>query len=294
VAAQTPDAPERLDRGRFTIVFFPHDRQLAGSLAARAITTDTFPGLPRPQQRVIVAVAPDQRRFREWAGDAPEWGSAVAFPASRRIVLQGSRAGSDAGDPLSVLRHELAHLALHEFLGDLPPRWFDEGYASYAAREWGREEILATNLALALRGMPSLEELEQSFGRGASAAQSAYALAYRAVAELAQSDRQRGLSLFLAQWRATKSFERALRLAYGMTSADFEKRWNERTRSQYGLLALASNLTVAGLLLLFVLAPLYVARRRRDRRRLERMRQQDAAAESAARQSGLDELLGGP
>jgi len=288
------DAPERLDRGRFIVVFFPRDRQLAGSLAAHAIATDTFPGLPRPQQRVTVAIAPDERRFRTWAGDAPEWGIAVAFPESRRIVLQGSRAGSDAGDPLSVLRHELAHLALHEFLGDLPPRWFDEGYASYAAREWGREEILATNLALALRGMPSLDELEESFGHGASAAQSAYALAYRAVAELARTDPQRGLSLFLAQWRATRSFERALRLAYGMTSAHFEKRWNERTRSQYGLLALASNLTVAGLLLLFVLAPLYVSRRRRDRRRLERMREQDAVAEAAARRSALDELLGGP
>src|SRR5688572_10275207 len=84
---------------------------LAGSLASHAISTDTFPGLPRPVQRVTIAIAPDSRRFREWAGGAPEWGSAVAFPESRRVVLQGRRAGSDAGDPLQVLRHELAHLA---------------------------------------------------------------------------------------------------------------------------------------------------------------------------------------
>jgi peptidase MA superfamily protein len=241
---------------------------------------------------VSVAIAPDQRRFRAWAGDAPEWGSAVAFPDSRRIVLQGRRAGSDAGDPLNVLRHELAHLALHERLGNMPRRWFDEGYASYAAREWGREEVLATNLALAVRGMPTLDELEGSFEGGASAAQSAYALAYRAVAELAQIDRERGLSLFLEYWRTTGSFEKALRQAYGMTSADFEKRWRDRTRSQYGLLALASNLTVVGLMLLFVMTPLYVARIRRNRRRLERMREAEAAAERAAQQSALDELLG--
>src|SRR5206468_1861830 len=127
------------------------DRKLAASLASHAIATDTFPGLPRPSQHVIVAIAPDYRRFREWAGSAaPEWGSALAFPESRRVILQGQRAGSDAGDPLDVLRHELAHLALHEYLGDLPPRWFDEGYASYTANEWGREEVLATNIALAL------------------------------------------------------------------------------------------------------------------------------------------------
>jgi len=294
VVTYSQEAPERLDRGRFTFLFFPQDRLLATSLAAHALATDTFPGLPRPLQRVSIAIAPDQRRFREWAGDAPEWGSAVAFPESRRVVLQGRSAGSDAGDPLNVLRHELAHLALHERLGNMPRRWFDEGYASYAAREWGREEVLATNIALAVRGMPTLDELETSFEGGASAAQSAYALAYRAVAELAQIDRERGLSLFLEYWRTTGSFEKALRQAYGLTSADFEKRWRDRTRSQYGLLALASNLTVVGLMLLFVMAPLYVVRIRRNRRRLERMREAEAAAERAAQQSALDDLLGGP
>jgi hypothetical protein len=285
------DAPLRLDRGRFVFLFFPRDQQLATSLAASALATDTFPGLPRPQQRVVIAIAPDKRRFREWAGaSAPEWGSAIAFPDSRRIVMQGQRAGSDAGDPGAVLRHELAHVALHESLGSLPSRWFDEGYASYAAGEWGRDEVLMTNIALALRGMPTLDELEESFGGGETAAQSAYALAYRAVADLAQIDREHGLALFLGYWRATNSFERAMRQAYGMTVADFERSWRQRTRRQYGALALVSNLTMAGLLLLFVLAPLYVARRRRDRRRLERMKEADEAAERAAR-TAVDDLL---
>ena len=289
---QAQDAPERLDRGRFTFLFFAHDRQLANSLAEYALATDTFPGLPRPKQRTIIAIAPDKRRFREWAGGAPEWGSAIAFPESRRIVLQGQRAGSDAGDPLSVLRHELAHLALHEYLGELPSRWFDEGYASYSAGEWGREEVLMTNMALALRGMPTLDELEESFGGGASTAQSAYALAYRAVADMAQMDRTHGLTLFLRYWREAGRFERAMRQAYGITVAEFERSWRQTTRRQYGALALVSNVTLAGLLLLFVLTPLYIARRRRDRRRLERMKEADAVAEAAARQSAMDDLLG--
>lgn len=284
--------PERLDRGRFAFLYYPQDRQLATSLAERALRTDTFPGLPRPSRHVTVAIAPDRRRFREWAGDAPEWGSAIAFPESHRIVLQGRSAGSDAGDPIAVLRHEVAHLALHEYLGNLPPRWFDEGYASYSAGEWGRDELLATNFALALRGMPTLDELESSFGGGASAAQSAYALAYRAVAEMAQIDSRHGLALFLRYWRETESFERALRRAYGMTSADFEKHWRQQTRKQYGFLALASNVTIATLLLLFIVGPLYVIRRRRDRRRLEKMREAEAAADAAIRQSAIDELLG--
>jgi hypothetical protein len=287
------ETPERLDRGRFVFLHFPQDRVLAGVLADHAIRTDSFPGLPRPRQRVTIAVAPDRDRFRDWVGDAvPEWGSAVAFPESRRIVLQGRGAGADAGDPLVVLRHELAHLALHEFLGGLPTRWFDEGYASFAAGEWSREDVLSTNLALALRGMPSLDELEESFEGGTTAAQSAYALAYRAVAELALANPAAGLGPFLQHWKDSRSFERALRRSYGLTSADFERRWSQRTRRQYGGLALLSNVTAGALLMLAILTPLYLARRKRDRLRLERMRAADAAAEAAARQSALEVLLG--
>lgn len=286
------DAPGQLLRGRFTVRFFEQDRLLAASLAAHAVATDTFPGLARPQQRVTIAIAPDARTFRDWAGGAPEWGSAVAFPESRRVVLQGRRAGSDAGDPLVVLRHELAHLALHEQLGNLPPRWFDEGYASFAAGEWGREEILRTNVAIALRGVPTLDELEASFGGGTVAAQSAYALAYRAVADLAGQDRGRGLALFFQYWASTRSLERALRQAYGLTLAGFEAQWSRRIRAQYGVLALLGNLTIAAFVFLVILAPAYIARRRRDRKRLQKMRESEAAAEEAARQSALNELLG--
>jgi hypothetical protein len=276
-------------------LFDSRDQKLATSLAESSIASDTFPGLPRPTQHVIIAIAPDRRRFREMVGaSAPEWGSAIAFPEARRIVLQGQRAGSDAGDPLLVARHELAHLALHEFLGTLPQRWFDEGYASYAAHEWDREDVLMTNLALAVRGMPTLEQLEASFSGGATSAQSAYALAYRAVAEMAQLDQVHGLSLFFGYWKSTRSFERAVRQAFGITSTKFEEIWRSNTRKRYGALAVVSNVTLAALVMLFVLTPLYVIRRRRDRRRLETMKAADAAAEEAAKQRAIDELLEGP
>ena len=286
----------RLDSGRFTVVAYPADRQLADNLLRAALARDSFPGLSRPRARVLLMVAPDERRFREWVGpNAPEWGAAIAFPQSGRIVMQGRTAGSDAGDPLVVLRHELAHLALHEALGDLPTRWFDEGYASYAAGEWSRDETLATNIALALRGMPTLEELEDGFVHGAGQAEASYALAYRAVAELAALDPARGLSLFLSYWKESGRFDTAVRRAYGITAAAFEKRWRERTRRRFGGLALFADVTLSTLVFLGILLPLYVTRRRRDRRRMEALVRADADAERRAReQSALDALLGVP
>jgi peptidase MA superfamily protein len=273
-------APLRLDRGRFTVVCYPADERLASALLARAVNTDSFPGLPRPKQHVLIAIAPDERRFREWAGaEAPEWGAALAFPDSRRIVMQGSGAGSDAGDPFEVLRHEIAHLALHEYLGDLPPRWFDEGYASYAARELTRNEVLATNFALALRGMPDFEELDDRFTQGVTSAQAAYALAYRAVDDLASIDRANGLSRLFQDWKQTGSLDRAMRAAFGMTLPSFEHEWQQRTRRRYGGLALFSDLTLATVILLLIITPLYLARRRRDRQRMAVLVAADAVAE---------------
>jgi hypothetical protein len=293
LAPAQDDAPKRLDAGRFTAVYFPEDERLAHTLVTGAARTDSFPWLPRPRERVLIAIAPDMRRFRQWAGPgAPEWGVALAFPDSRRVIIQGRAAGSEAGDPLETLRHELAHLALHERLGNRPPRWFDEGYASVAAREWRRDDVLATNVALALRGVPTFDQLEESFSGGATTAQSAYALSYRAVAEMASLDPERGLTLLFRYWETGKSLDAAVRQAFGMTLSGFEKEFQSRVRRRYGALALFADLTLVFLVTGLALLPFFVARRARDRRRLREMLAADAAAERAARESILAELLG--
>lgn len=292
VEAITDAGARRHDGGRFTVIAFASDERLAQSVLRLAQANDTFPGLPRPRARVLIAIAPDAARFRDWAGPAaPEWGAAVAFPALQRIVMQGSRAGSDAGDPQVTLRHELAHLALAEALGDLPPRWFDEGYASVAAGEWSREEALAASLGLALRGTPSLEQLELLFYRGAGDAELAYALAHRAVADLMAIDPPHGLARFFEAWRASQSFEIAVRQAFGRTSIDFEKEWQRQTRRRYGALALLANLTLAFGVFAIVIGPFLWQRRKRDRERLAALRLADAQQAAAAREGALEAML---
>jgi len=281
-----------VDIGRFTVVAYPADVALGRRLVAQAQARDTFPGLPRPRAHVLLALAPDGERFRRWVGPgAPEWGAAIAFPELQRIVMHGRRAGSDAGDPVVVLRHELAHLALQEYLGELAPRWFDEGYAGYAAGEWGRDESLATNVALLLRGTPALDSLDAGFEGGSREAEQAYALAFRAVSDLASLDPQRGLTLFFHYWRETGRFDPAVRSAYGVTRDAYERLWQQRTRRRYGALALFANLSVATSVFLVAFLPLWVARRRRDRRRLEAMRKAEAAAELEERESVMSTLL---
>jgi type II secretory pathway component PulM len=109
---------------------------------------------------------------------------------------------------------------------------------------------------------------------------------------MASIDPSHGLALFFEHWKATGSLDRAVRAAYGMTLVTFERDWQQRTRRRYGGLALFSDLTLASVIVLIIITPLYVSRRRRDRKRLQKMRETEAAAEEAARRSALEELLG--
>jgi hypothetical protein len=290
--AQLPLGLQRHDQGRFTVGAAPHDAVLARSLLSSAVARDSFPWLRRPTARVLILIAPDRRRFAELIGPhAPEYGAAIAIPSEQRIVMQGSRAGSDAGDPLVVLRHELAHLALHEAMGDIPPRWFDEGYASFAAGEWGREEVITTNVALAWKGVPSLAALDSAFYGGAARASGAYALAHRAVVELAALDRERGLTLFFRYWRDSRDFDIAVRRAFTLTQAQFEERWRRLTRRRYGALAIFADFTIASVILLFLLVPLYVSRRKRNKERLAVMSAVEAETEAKERADAIETLL---
>lgn len=291
--AWLPDGAARYTSGRITIVAFASEARLARSLLEQALASDTFPGLPRPAAPMLIALAPDAATFRRWVGEgAPEWGDAIAFPFEQRIVMQGRDAGADAGDPRVTLRHEVAHLALHEFLGPGVPRWFDEGYASYAAGEWGREQVLVTSFGLVWRGLPTLAGLDSGFYRGAETASRAYALSHRAVGELASLNPEGGLDLLFTHWMREGTFERALRRAYGMSDADFERHWRSRVRRQYGALALAADLSVLAVLLIFLLGPLWWQRQKRTRARLQRMRDADRAQEGRERESALAALLG--
>ncbi|MEY2733505.1 MAG: hypothetical protein RL340_564, partial [Gemmatimonadota bacterium] len=240
-----------------------------------------------------VWVAPDEATFRRWVGpSAPEWGAAIAFPARRVIVMQGRDAGGDAGDPVQTFRHELAHLALAEVLGPGVPRWFDEGYASFAAGEWGRDEVLATSVGLVWRGVPTLAGLDSAFRGGAERAQRAYALAHRAVAELSALGGETGVTRLVAAWRSSGSFDAALRAAHGMTIEGFEARFRSQVRRQYGVLALATDLGLLSVVIGVLVGPFWWRRRREAQARLARMRAFEARQDAAERASALARLLG--
>jgi hypothetical protein len=229
VVSQEPTA---LRIGPVTAVAWPEQLRLAGDLARRAAEPTDWPGLgrrtPGPLRLIVV---PDGRRLDSLtSGRAPAWGAAVALPGERVILLR-----ADLGDVYRTLRHELAHLALHEAVGVRLPLWFDEGYATWAAGEWERLGILELNLAVVRGAVPDLRGLDGALRASASTADVAYALAASAVTELARRNPTRQLDPLLSLLSRGVDFESAVQRTTGLTLAQFDREWRRSLRQRYSL-----------------------------------------------------------
>lgn len=201
-------------------------------------------------------IVPDARRLDSLSsGRAPHWGAAVALPGERIVLLR-----ADIGDVYRTLRHELAHLALHEAIAVRVPLWFDEGYAAWAAGEWERLGALELNLAVVRGAVPDLRSLDGALRGSASTADAAYALAASAVTELARRNPTRSLTPLLQRLSEGESFETAVHATTGLTLSQFEREWRQTLRQRYSL---ATWILAGGGWGLLTLALWFLVRRRR-------------------------------
>ena len=255
--------PTPLRVGSVTAIAWPEQRELARTLAEVAARPTEFPGLgtftPGPLSLIIArdGAAVDSITH----GRAPAWGVGFADPESRTILLR-----ADAPDIHRTLRHELAHLALHDRVRVRVPLWFDEGYAGWAAGEWARLGGLELNLAVARGAVPELRELDGELRRSPGSVGPAYALAMSAVLELARRHPDGRLDPLLGRLAAGEEFDAAVRATTGMPLPRFEDAWRRSVRSRY---TIATWLVAGGAWALVAAGVLGVGvwRRRRDRGR---------------------------
>ena len=207
---------------------WPGQRNLALDLAQRANRPTEWPGLGlRSPGAVRLIVVPDARSLDSLThGRAPSWGAAVAVPGARTILLR-----ADQDDLYATLRHELAHLALHEAVRVRVPLWFDEGYASWAAAEWGRLATLDLNLAVARGAVPDLRALDGALRGSAGSAGPAYALAASAVVELARRNPSGSLTPLMERLASGQGFDASVLATTGLTLSQFDLEWRRAISS---------------------------------------------------------------
>lgn len=224
--------PAAVRVGPVTVVTWPGQRKLGIDLARRAGRPTEWPGLgrrtPGPLQLIVV---PDGRQLDSLSsGRAPTWGAAVALPGARTILLR-----ADRDDLYGTLRHELAHLALHQAVKGRVPLWFDEGYASWAAGEWDRLGVLDLNLAVVRGAVPDLRSLDGALRGSATTAGAAYALAVSVVTELARRNPSGSLTPLVQRLEAGEDFDAAVLATTGLTMSQFDTEWRRTIRRRYSL-----------------------------------------------------------
>lgn len=201
-----------------------------------------------------------------------------AVPSQRRIVLNLSAVAQRGFDPVGVLRHELAHLAMGSLLRVSRPLWFEEGVCQYV-------ESVPLNLLLESAGstsiatFSSLDDLSTGL-RDENRAGPAYPESREAIRLLVERHGQEAFFAFMGKLELGEGpFEAAFEAAFGETLAAFEGAWLEDQEARQGsrLMAFFGGviwlvpLAIAGLILPLV----WLLRRGRGKSQVEVWEEQE-------------------
>lgn len=224
-------------------------------------------------------------RIAEGTG-MPRWAAGVAHSESGELVIAKHAPDGSLTDLDSLLRHELAHVALHRATGgeDLP-RWFHEG----VAESFGNEIDLLRSQTLAGAvygtGVPALEELEGNFhGIDPIAVTVSYAAARDFVNHLRYRDDGSDLRQLMSELKRGTNFEAAFIKAFGRSLAELDGEWRSGLSGRFVWFPVISSggLPFAALSPLIVVAA--VRRRRVLREGWERLAREDEALQAEVAQ----------
>ena len=262
-AVSTARADAVLQTPRVRIIHHPTLKRRAERIAAisPAIIADLERKLGLTFSiRPTVVTAPNRDAYYRLGGRS--WFTAFAVPRKQLVVLDMSRLDQPAGDLYATLKHEYAHLALHQAIAHRRlPRWLDEGTAQWASD--GLSEYLpAVQRALLPQAAAGgrlfdLAELAETFPPNTRGLQLAYEQSRSFVNYLVRRFGDEGLRMLLRSLAAGASPGEAFEETLGIRLADVETEWRDGLRGPgswmaglagqvYGFLFFAAALVTVG------------------------------------------------
>jgi len=224
----------------------------------------TLAGLSLPATIQVTLIAEDDAR----AARTPRWIVGVARAPSRITIFPERTTSYPYGSLESVVRHEVAHLALSARAGgqDLP-RWFHEGVAVSVEGGWGMTDQV--RLLGAIASEPRIEEVGRLFGTGE---QPDSARAYLLATALVDHIRGRhGAAIpgaVAARVAEGVPFARAFAIQTGETVDEATAgAWEGYLRWTHRILVIVNPSSVWTAILMLAVTAFVAQRRRRARRR---------------------------
>ena len=210
---------------------------------------------------------------------APPWAAGFMIPEQRLGAVRIALASRyPYGTIEAVFAHEVAHLLIHDAASGRVPRWFNEGVATRAGRQWSLEDAFVYATSLLTASLPPLAEIDDAFRGPESSVRLAYAASSSFIAWAEKHYGDRLIRDVLAAAR-TRAFEDAWRYVTGAPLAAAESSWRRESLLRYrwlpGLLT-ASGLLWAMLGLLTMIGG--IRKKALARAQRERWAQDEAAA----------------
>lgn len=234
-------------------------------------------GFPFHLQPTVVP-APDRASFRQLGGKP--WFTAFAVPRKQLVVLDLSRLDRRSGDLYSTLKHEYAHLLLHQAIaGRRLPRWLDEGVAQWASD--GLSEYLpVAQRALLPQAASSgrlffMDELAGQFPADHQGRQLAYEQSRDFVNYLVRRFGEDALRLLLQSLSAGAAPWEAFEEAYGVGLTAVEDDWRAGLRSPGSWIANLAGHVYGLLFFAAAVATIWAYLRFRHRKRHYRAGEED-------------------
>lgn len=276
----TEEATQRIVIGRAVLYYEPHLHDDALELARN---------IPAWWNEVEQSLAHDlDDRMQIWffdhagrvaeASGMPRWVAGVAHSSTGEIMI--ARHGPD-GAPTSLeslLKHEMAHVALHRATGGAElPRWFHEGMAESfeGGISFSRSQTLAG--AVFGRGVPDFDTLEEMFRGDRQDVAAAYAASRDFVNFLRDRDgKGDDLRQLLAELRHGHGFKASFIRAYGLGLEELGVQWREGLPGRFLWYPLLAGGTLPFALVFPLVLVAWIRRRRLVKAGLARLEREEA------------------
>ena len=195
----------------------------------RLAGVSTLIGLDAAGPPVNVVVLPEDSPT---ARRTPPWVAAFADGDRDLVALFPDRIGSYPYDSLeAVLHHEVAHILIYRAAaGHRVPRWFNEGLASAAERNWGLDARSRLIWETLVGGEVSVTELEGLFAQGPREVARGYTLSDALVRDFLEAYGPDAAARLLGRMSDGETFESALYATTGMTASGLVARFWSRNR----------------------------------------------------------------
>jgi hypothetical protein len=201
----------------------------------------------------------------EAAGQVSDWVVGFAVGSQGLIVIFPKRSPSYPHNTLEgVLRHELTHVLISRAsAGQRVPRWFNEGLAIVAERDWEFEDRTRLFLLLLLGSRRDFAAVDRMFGGHRTEQERAYALAGAFVRELLEESGKHAPGRILARVSRGVEFHTAFADVTGVSLAEAEARFWRGQRVWTTWVPIITSSAVVWMLI--TLLALFAIRRRRQK-----------------------------